>query len=805
MAATRKTPTFKDPYSPLIETWIARLLIRNGLWRQIKLRNCMVTEDITTSVVVRSLVLNITEVFSDRKAKAFLKDGSAPSFRKFVEEFFHCDEEDAREYIKGSRSAGARIRDDDGSEAEIVPPLAQSERGEFLKAFLHDHRQYLESGQILFNQSRVDNLGNFWLKLHGRGTPKALTDWLARLERDYGNTPETRFEKAFPSFLHKNFSVVSEAFLLSPLMVEAIAFLHLAEKSEALQAVLDLDNSCYKTYSQGLDTIACALDVKRSEVEALLADDGPLVASGLILCVTESDRITFDFLEFSGCIPWNRFFERELSEEAIFGDLVRAAPMSELGKKDFRHLPLVESTLLPYLRTALEEKRTGVNVLLYGPPGTGKTELSRLVADELDARLYEIQTDADEGRLNSWRTASVYLKRSGRTLLALDEAEDAFSERMSARKGDSDKFISVSYGKRKGRLHHWLETCPVPTFWITNSIDEIDPATVRRFDIVLEMTGPDMEGRRRFIRDMTALRLTDEAEERLVQTSALTPGVMARVTRVVDTVGPWGGKPSDEMVLSLVSETLRAQRFGDVASGIGILPEVYDPTLITSEIRPDELVKGIEGAGSARLCLYGPPGTGKTAFSMWVARELGRPLLRRTYGDLASCWVGETEQNIAKVFREAKRDKAVLLIDEADSFFRSREMSTRSWETTQVNEMLARLEDFDGVFFATTNLMRDFDEAAMRRFDWKVSFGFLLPEARLTLAKRYAEKFRLPWTKSAEALLATLDKLTPGDYCAVARQARFRPLCDADDLVVRLKAEEEVKTVNGPRNTIGFA
>lgn len=81
MAATRKTPTFKDPYSPLIETWIARLLIRNGLWRQIKLRNCMVTEDITTSVVVRSLVLNITEVFSDRKAKAFLKDGSAPSFR----------------------------------------------------------------------------------------------------------------------------------------------------------------------------------------------------------------------------------------------------------------------------------------------------------------------------------------------------------------------------------------------------------------------------------------------------------------------------------------------------------------------------------------------------------------------------------------------------------------------------------------------------------------------------------------------------------------------------------------------------
>ena len=167
--------------------------------------------------------------------------------------------------------------------------------------------------------------------------------------------------------------------------------------------------------------------------------------------------------------------------------------------------------------------------------------------------------------------------------------------------------------------------------------------------------------------------------------------------------------------------------------------------------------------------------------------------------------MGETEQNIAKAFRQAERDKAVLLIDEADSFFRSREMSVRSWETTQVNEMLARLENFNGVFFATTNLMRDFDEAAMRRFDWKVLFGFLRPEARLALAKRYVESYKLPWTESAEALLTKLDKLTPGDYSAVARQVRFRPLRDADDWVARLKAEEDAKTVNGPRNTIGFA
>lgn len=805
MAGTRKITRRNDPFEPLVEPWIARLLLRDGLWRKIRMCDCEPTDDIMGSVVAHSLAMDVTNLFVENTATTFLSDGSVSSFLKFVQKIMDYDETEAVECVKALEGADEWFGEAKELKDENVAPLPKSKRRAFLNAFLQAERGYFEDGQALMNYSRRGDLGRFWIQQRGRGTPKSLTEELERYEKRFGKTSEARLKKAPPSFVRKNFAVLAEAFGLSPLMVEAILFLLFAERSDGLQAVLELDSSSFKTYSRGMDTIACALNVERSQIEAIFAEDGRLVSSGLIRYMEVSDRITFDFLEFSEGIPWNRLMEREVPEEVIFCDLVREAPASELELQDYRHLPLVESTLLPYLRKVLEEKRCGVNILLYGPPGTGKTELSRLVAEELDAQLFEIVTDSDRARLECWRTASVYLKRSGFTLLALDEAEDAFTERMASRKGGSNKYVSVAHGQRKGRLHHWLETCPVPTFWITNSIADIDPATVRRFDIVLEMTGPDIEGRRRYIQDMTAMRLTDEAEERLVQTRALTPGVMARVTRVVDTVGPMGGKPSDEMVLSLVSETLRAQRYGDVATGIGVLPGVYDPTLITSEIHPDELVAGIQRSGSARLCLYGPPGTGKTAFALWVARELGRPLLRRTYADLASCWVGETEQNIARVFREAQRDKAVLLIDEADSFFRSRELSHRSWETTQVNEMLARLENFDGVFFATTNLMRDFDEAAMRRFDWKVPFGFLRPEARLALAKRYVESYKLPWTESAEALLAKLDKLTPGDYSAVARQVRFRPLRDADDWVARLKVEEDAKTVNGPKNTIGFA
>ena len=47
----------------------------------------------------------------------------------------------------------------------------------------------------------------------------------------------------------------------------------------------------------------------------------------------------------------------------------------------------------------------------------------------------------------------------------------------------------------------------------------------------------------------------------------------------------------------------------------------------------------------------------------------------RRASDLLSCWVGATEQNIARAFEEARKDDAVLLIDEADSFLQDRRLS----------------------------------------------------------------------------------------------------------------------------------
>ncbi len=78
------------------------------------------------------------------------------------------------------------------------------------------------------------------------------------------------------------------------------------------------------------------------------------------------------------------------------------------------------------------------------------------------------------------------------------------------------------------------------------------------------------------------------------------------------------------------------------------------------------------------LLLYGIPGTGKTEFAKYTARRLRRRLIIRRASDLLSMWVGQSEKLIRESFKEAEHDKAVLFIDEADTFLGSRENAARS-------------------------------------------------------------------------------------------------------------------------------
>lgn len=127
--------------------------------------------------------------------------------------------------------------------------------------------------------------------------------------------------------------------------------------------------------------------------------------------------------------------------------------------------------------------------------------------------------------------------------------------------------------------------------------------------------------------------------------------------------------------------------------------------------------------GTSVTALFsGPSGTGKTASAEAIAYQLGRPIITANYAEIMSKWVGETQKNIVRVFREAEQSEAVLFWDEADAMFYDRDSASRNWEVRDVNVLLQELERFKGMCILSTNRKMTLDKALERRIAIKVEF-----------------------------------------------------------------------------------
>ena len=547
--------------------------------------------------------------------------------------------------------------------------------------------------------------------------PKAVRSELRQL---YKNAEQQWAQSPLPARLQSNVVRLSELVGLSSVDCRILEFAVTIHNEHILD---DTSESLGQLSSaKHCQVLSVILSLSEAEVSSALSPQGILARSGLV----SMERSGVNTLRGKLDLLSHQFADLMASSDAdpiaLLRGTVGLAGPAQLSLADYTHVQPSLEILQPYLHHAFDTGRRGVNIFMHGAPGTGKTQLARTLVAELGCELFEVageDTDGDavdgKRRLRAFRTAqSFFAKR--RALIAFDEAEDVFNDGhgLFGRKSTAQT--------RKSWINRMLEENSVPTIWLSNTIDGLDPAFIRRFDMIFELPVPPKKQREGILFEACGDLISAASLARIAEVESLAPAVVAKASLVVRSISEvLGPERSADAFERLICNTLEAQGHRPIKrNDPNRLPDVYDPSFIHADVDLSDVAAGLVAARSGRLCLYGPPGTGKTAYGRWLAQQLDVPLLVKRASDLMSAYVGENEKNIARAFRDAERDGALLLIDEVDSFLQDRRGAQRGWEVSLVNEMLTQTESFSGVFIASTNLMGGLDQAALRRFDLKV-------------------------------------------------------------------------------------
>lgn len=186
--------------------------------------------------------------------------------------------------------------------------------------------------------------------------------------------------------------------------------------------------------------------------------------------------------------------------------------------------------------------------------------------------------------------------------------------------------------------------------------------------------------------------------------------------------------------------------------------------------------------------LHGVPGTGKTESVYQLAKNSGRNIFKVDISETKSMWFGESQKLIKKIFTQyedmKKTEKLfpILLFNEADAIIGKRKSAGSSTiadtENAIQNIILEEMEHFDGILFATTNLVENMDAAFERRFLFKVKFE---QPSRENSAKIWREKFTHLSKKESETLAESFN-FSGGEMENIARKCAMQEILSGDKL-----------------------
>lgn len=614
----------------------------------------------------------------------------------------------------------------------------------------------------------------------------------------------------------RNIRQLAKFVKLSPLQIDILVFSYLVEEGEC-QWIDYLDTPPIHSNinkSIYLDFMASALDVSPSAIRAEVCEDSLLATYGFVDYDMEIDERVRGFI--------GGLFSRPIGDLFFHfyeGDVL---PMEYFSKK------IREETDQLCALIEAQGAHRGVNVLLHGVPGAGKTSLAHAVARRLGLQEVIVPIDAKagnggrsskpEGRFGNIAICNRRFADPAKYLVVVDEADEL-----------------LAYGS-SNMLNNVLDRAKSTMFFITNlPAEELSRSTRRRFDFAMGFKPIGKAEREKIWCNNIKLHklegvFTDAEISDFAAKYAVSAGAISRCSENFKAMLDAGkaAEPFKTMAALLENHAklmgLACGEDGDstvsrgyILDGLNIKSSTGLESIIGAcskhlerlggESDDDKADDGVD-APRMNILLSGPAGCGKTEFVKFLGEKLGRKVRALSVSDLVSKYVGETEANIRSAFECAEDMGEILFLDEVDSFLRSRGDARHSWEVTQVNEILQRMENFKGVLVCATNFTASLDQAVLRRFTFKVEFGYLTDEGKRLFFER---SFKTALTEDEARELDKIKMLAPGDFRTVRQRlyytgeagnaVRLAALRDEASAKLKLAPVGDAET---PRKAVGF-